>query len=137
MAVLRASRTRRVVTAALGAGLAASAMFALPTPAAQADDCSDNGLEDGLQILGPDGLDLDGTYIIVSGGWHKGTEDNTRDYIDPITVPLLGINSTDVVHHLACDVVVPLEDRVDEVTIPVITGLLGPGALSAIGDLFR
>lgn len=137
MAHSRTSRLRRAVTAALGVGLASAAMVALPTSVAQADACADAGNEEGLQLLGPDGLDLDETYIILSGGWHKGTEDTTRDVIDPITVPLLGLSTTDVVHHLACDVFVPVENNADAVVMPIVNGLLGPGALSAIGDLFR
>ena len=79
--------------------------------------------EDGLALLNEPGVDIDRTYVLLSGGIHKGTEDFTRQVVDPLTIPLLGLNATDLVHQINCDLVEPLEDVVDSITVPLIQNL--------------
>jgi len=123
------STTRRWAAGAV-AGLAAAATFGFVAPTSQAAPCT----EDGLALLNDAGLGLDDTWVLLSGGIHRGTEgDWTSGVVDPITVPLLGLNTTALVHELNCGAVEPLEDVIDEIAVPLVNQLGLPGLLRSIG----
>lgn len=120
---------RRRWAAGAVAGLAAAATFGLAAPSAQAA-CT----EDGLALLNDAGLGLDDTWVLLSGGIHRGTEgDWTSGVVDPITVPLLGLSTTALVHEVNCGAVEPLEDVIDEITVPLVNQLGLPGLFQSLG----
>lgn len=86
--------------------------------------------EDGLQVLEPpissiplgsaNAINIDGNGL-ASGTVHQHVEPLIEQLLDPLTLALLGLDTQELVHEINCEIVEPVEDLVDAITIPVVT----------------
>lgn len=109
---------RGITTIALVAGGA----VLLPSAAGAAPTCT----EDGLQLLEAPVLDLSPLTTGGSNEIHRTLEENlSRTVIDPL-LAALGLPALEpTIHEIDCEAVIPVEDAVDGLTIPIVSQLLG------------
>jgi hypothetical protein len=92
--------------------------------------------EDGFQVFEPPYINLHPPSNGLSDGIHKHTERDIARYVDPLLTGLGLPALQPIVHEVNCEVIVPVEDAVDDLLIPIVEALdLGTLIDDLIGGL--